>query len=95
MLGVIVWSNRERQAAAIWCEDLAQLAHLNGAASLHPGQRPHWPQTGDLAEFDIAETDGLRRAARLRVLPQEADDAGQDRQSGFGGGFRRGGRCGG
>lgn len=61
MIGVVVWSNAERQKAVIWCEDQGALAYLHGRDNLLPGGQ--WPLAGDLVEL-ASETLGDMRYAR-------------------------------
>ena len=49
MIGVVVWSNAEREKAVIWCEDHASLAYLQGRQNLIAAGQ--WPSPGDLLEL--------------------------------------------
>ncbi|AUH34464.1 hypothetical protein [Paracoccus tegillarcae] len=66
MIGVVVWSNGERQKAVIWCEDQGALAYLQGWESLTPGTG--WPATGDLLELDSEMVGDLRFARSVSML---------------------------
>lgn len=69
MIGVVVWSCKERQKAVIWCEDQASLAYLQGSENLHSG--PGWPQPGDLVELESETIGELRHARNVQVLSEQ------------------------
>ena len=76
MIGVVVWSNRPRQQAVIWCEDHAALAYLSGEE--HCTGCAEWPEPGDILELETELVGELRCArkvqpltnARLPLLPE-------------------------
>ncbi|MBU3030524.1 hypothetical protein [Paracoccus marinaquae] len=68
MIGVVVWSNAEKEKAVVWCEDQASLAYLQGRVELlAPGR---WPEPGDLVELDSELIGNLRHARRVSVLSE-------------------------
>lgn len=69
MIGVVVWSNRARQQAVIWCEDHAALAYLAGAE--HCVEQEAWPEPGDMVELEAEDVGELRCARRVRLLKDE------------------------
>jgi hypothetical protein len=69
MIGVVVWSNPAREKAVIWCEDNEALAYLQGALNLAPCG--HWPQPGDLLEFEPEMVGALRFARAAQLLREQ------------------------
>jgi hypothetical protein len=69
MIGVVVWSNPAREKAVIWCEDNEALAYLQGALNLGPCD--HWPQPGDLLEFEPEMVGALRFARGAQLLREQ------------------------
>ncbi len=69
MIGVVVWSNAEREKAVIWCEDHASLAYLQGRENL--AQAACWPQPGDLVELESELSGALRNARRVTMLSEQ------------------------
>ncbi|AXC48609.1 hypothetical protein DRW48_01880 [Paracoccus suum] len=61
MIGVVVWSNRVREQAVIWCDDHAALAYLVGRID-YPAEYG-WPEPGDMLELHT-EVEGELRCAR-------------------------------
>lgn len=68
MLGVIVWSNENREKAVIWCEDQASLAYLQGRDNLL--DRELWPVTGDLVELESEIINNLRHARHVSLVSE-------------------------
>lgn len=68
MIGVVVWSNRPRQQAVIWCEDHAALAYLAGED--HLGAGCEWPEPGDLLQLETEVVGDLRCARKVRPLSE-------------------------
>ncbi|MCQ0971172.1 hypothetical protein MLD63_12140 [Paracoccus sp. TK19116] len=66
MIGVVLWSNEERQKAVIWCEDHQALAYLDGTDDLTEGTV--WPTIGDILELESETIGNLRRARRVSRL---------------------------
>ena len=60
MIGVVLWSDRQKNCAVIWCEDHRNLAFFFDAHA-SAGQDPLLG-TGDLVEFDVEERDEVRFA---------------------------------
>lgn len=69
MIGVVVWSNRPRQQAVIWCEDHAALAYLAGEE--HFVASADWPEPGDMLELETEVVGDLRCARKVRHLTDE------------------------
>lgn len=85
MIGVVVWSNKGREQAVIWCDDHAALAYLVGRD--HFIGDSAWPQPGDMVELSD-EVKGDLRYARFVVplndspavhLPKLLNDKPQNR----------------
>lgn len=70
MIGVVVWSNADREKAVIWCEDHAALAYLQGQENLLNASQ--WPQPGDLVELESEVVGPLRHARRVAMLSEQA-----------------------
>lgn len=69
MIGVVIWENESSGQAAIWCQDKASLAYLEGRENLT--DQTFWPRSGDLVELK-SETIGSTRYARdVTGLPPE------------------------
>ena len=66
MIGVVLWSNEDRQKAVIWCEDHQALAYLDGTEDLREGVV--WPGIGDLLELESETIGNLRRARQVSRL---------------------------
>lgn len=66
MIGVVVWSNRPRQQAVIWCEDHAALAYLAGEENYVVGSE--WPEPGDMLVLETEVVGDLRCARNVRPL---------------------------
>lgn len=69
MIGVVVWSCKDRKKAVIWCEDQASLAYLQGSENLN--HSPAWPQPGDLVELESETIGELRHARNVQVLSEQ------------------------
>lgn len=69
MIGVIVWSNADREKAVIWCEDQGALAYLQGRENLAVAAMP-WPEAGDLMELETEDIASLRHARRVSLLAE-------------------------
>ncbi|MDB6177459.1 hypothetical protein PAF17_08025 [Paracoccus sp. Z330] len=70
MIGVVVWSNAEREKAVIWCEDQASLAYLQGRVDFLESKP--WTEPGDLVELESEMVGKLRHARKVRVLSEHA-----------------------
>ena len=70
MIGVVVWSNAEREKAVIWCEDHASLAYLQGRENL--AHAACWPQPGDLVELETRTVGNLRHALNVTMLSEKS-----------------------
>lgn len=71
MIGVVVWSNKGREQAVIWCDDHAALAYLVGRD--HFCSKAAWPEPGDMVEL-LDEVQGDLRYARS-VMPLDDSPA--------------------
>lgn len=69
MIGVVVWSSKDREKAVIWCEDQASLAYLQGQSNLSNQDR--WPEPGDLVELESEMVGSLRHARNVQVLSEQ------------------------
>ena len=70
MIGVVLWSNEERQKAVIWCEDHQALAYLDRVEDLR--EVSVWPGIGDLVELESETVGSLRRARQVSRLDDRA-----------------------
>lgn len=73
MFGVVLWAQPDGSKAVIWCEDQGELAFWNTDRTLSEQERgksvePHALDTGDLIQFDLSVSDGVRQAQKVRVL---------------------------
>ena len=66
MIGVVVWSSKDRHQAIIWCEDHDSLAYLAGVD--HIADVAAWPQIGELLELETEKVGDLRCARKVRTL---------------------------
>lgn len=66
MIGVIVWSNREREQAVIWCDDHAALAYLVGRSDF--ATEYVWPEPGDMVQLETVVEGDLRVARAVKPL---------------------------
>lgn len=66
MIGVVVWSNKSREQAVIWCDDHAALAYLVGRA--HFSSEAGWPEPGDMVELRDEVQGDLRYARAVAPL---------------------------
>lgn len=69
MIGVVVWSNKAKEKAVIWCEDQASLAYLGGVDSL--SDPTSWPEPGDLLELESEMVGELRYARQVSMLTEK------------------------
>ncbi|MCS5602013.1 MAG: hypothetical protein ACU0DB_12610 [Paracoccus sp. (in: a-proteobacteria)] len=69
MIGVVVWSNAEREKAVIWCEDHASLAYLQGRQNLIAAGQ--WPSPGDLLELETEIVGNLRHARNVSLVSEQ------------------------
>ncbi len=84
MHGVIIWSDKSRRRAVIWCEDHGDLAFYGGDAQVSPETDRLEP--GDLVWFDLKVDNNLRRAINPRLvaadefptLMQDLKETGRD-----------------
>ena len=60
MYGVVLWSDKRKDRAVIWCEDHRNLAFFNSEATEERRRTEFEP--GDLVKFDLREEDDLRLA---------------------------------
>ncbi|MEO0371619.1 MAG: hypothetical protein AAF231_09215 [Pseudomonadota bacterium] len=60
MYGVVLWSDRQKNCAVIWCEDHRNLAFYKDDAISAPSHSILCP--GDLVEFEVREQDDMRLA---------------------------------
>ena len=65
MYGVVIWSDQLKNRAVIWCEDHGDLAYFRGDSA---GAEVSEIGPGDLVEFDLAASDGLRLADAPRLV---------------------------
>ncbi|WP_134678761.1 hypothetical protein [Paracoccus ravus] len=73
MIGVILWSDRARESAIIWCEDHAALAYLRGRENLIIEDQ--WPEVGDLVELESEYVAEHRLARRVSLMsPRQRPD---------------------
>lgn len=70
MIGVVVWSNRIREQAVIWCDDHAALAYLVGRDHFEADQG--WLEPGDMVELRDEVQGELRLARDVRLLGDAA-----------------------
>ncbi len=66
MYGVVLWSDRQKNCAVIWCEDHRQLAFFRKEE--HEALDTMAFDAGDLVEFDIRQEDELRLAIDPSVV---------------------------
>lgn len=59
MYGVVLWSDKKRNRAVIWCEDHRNLAFYKDEENLSEASLF---VPGDLVEFDLQEVDDMRLA---------------------------------
>ncbi len=84
MHGVIIWSDKTRGRAVIWCEDHGDLAFYGGETE--GGSIVNRFEPGDLVHFNLREDDKLRLALKPRLvaadeyptLMQDLKDTGRD-----------------
>lgn len=69
MIGVVVWSNAEREKSVIWCEDHGALAYLQGRENLGSGHAA-WPEAGDLLELETEIIGPLRHARAVALISE-------------------------
>lgn len=69
MIGVVVWSNAEREKAVIWCDDHGALAYLHGSQNL--ADKTTWPLAGDLVELSSETLGDLRYARDVALVDRE------------------------
>ncbi len=69
MYGVVLWSDRHKNCAVIWCEDHASLAFFRNDCATVTGGHDFGP--GDLVEFEVREQDDLRLAVSPSVVAQD------------------------
>ena len=67
MIGVILWSNKDRSRAVIWCEDHKDLAFYQADAA-DPAHLRFG--TGDLVRFDLSCSDATRIVERPELLSE-------------------------
>ena len=60
MYGVVLWSDKQKDRAVIWCEDHRNLAFFKNEAN-EEGRGTSF-EPGDLVKFDLREIDDLRLA---------------------------------
>ena len=65
MFGVILWSDPNKEKAVIWCEDHGQLAFYNDHSE---AVLPYAYDVGDMVQFNVTQTDGLRYATQLALV---------------------------
>ena len=70
MIGVVVWSNADREKAVIWCEDHASLAYLQGRQNLSGNDL--WPSPGDLLELETMIVGNLRHARNVSMVSEQS-----------------------
>ncbi len=79
MFGVVLWSDREKKRAVIWCEDHRNLAFFRQDSETVDGG-DFVP--GDLVEFDLREENELRLAIDpCLVAPHEYPSLAQELRS--------------
>lgn len=66
MHGVIIWSDKTRGRAVIWCEDHGDLAFYGGEAEGRA--QISLMEPGDLVYFDLNEDNDLRLAVNPRLV---------------------------
>ena len=66
MVGVVLWCDKDENAAVIWCEDHGNLAYYRSS----DGQRHDFPcfDAGDLVAFECLDEPQIRRVSNLRRL---------------------------
>lgn len=69
MYGVVLWSDRQKNCAVIWCEDHASLAFFRCECVTTTSRHDFGP--GDLVEFEVHEQDDLRMALSPSVVAQD------------------------
>lgn len=68
MYGVVLWSDRQKNRALIWCEDHRNLAYFSDDTGGSEGAVLFGP--GDLVEFDIQERDDVRFAVSPTIVSE-------------------------
>lgn len=80
MYGVVLWSDRKRNRAVIWCEDHRNLAFFRQDSD--DGGESGQFVPGDLVEFDLREENNLRLAVDpCIVAPHEFPSLAGDLKS--------------
>jgi len=69
MFGVILWSDRKKNRAVIWCEDHGNLAFYNGDCTCPMDDFAMDP--GDLVQFDLLEDQKMRLATNPRLVASD------------------------
>lgn len=70
MIGVVVWSDRSKNRAVIWCEDQGDLAFYRTDSQDAPDLRD-----GDCVTFKVEQDGELRHAKDLTLLEEETHPA--------------------
>lgn len=70
MIGVVLWSDRSRLKAVIWCEDNGALAYLRDSIDFREAK---WPETGDIVAFRPEAEGELRLAREVQQMPGHCD----------------------
>lgn len=85
MFGVVLWSDRQRNRAVIWCEDHGDLAFFKGEGA--DGAENSDIEPGDLVQFDLRREKHMRLASNPRVVAsEEYPTLARDlQQAGYGG----------
>lgn len=68
MFGVVLWSDRQKNCAVIWCEDHRHLAYFKDDAEAAPRRVLG---TGDLVEFELHEDNDIRFALDPNVIAEK------------------------
>lgn len=66
MVGVVLWCDKDENAAVIWCEDHGNLAYYR--SSENQGQGMPYFDAGDLVAFECQDEPQIRRVSNLRRL---------------------------
>lgn len=69
MFGAVLWSDRSKNRALIWCEDHGNLAYFDGRDAC--AQSCSDFEEGDLVTFKVHDGNGMRVASDVQVVSSE------------------------
>ncbi|MFT6451641.1 MAG: hypothetical protein ACJA06_001126 [Halocynthiibacter sp.] len=74
--GVILWHDRAKGTAVIWCEDQDKLAYAARAEVF--GDDLNSAENGDLVEIDYKDSGSFRYCTKLRLVQKKFSNALED-----------------